>query len=296
MNLEPLKSDKLPGLYRTADSISNQSQKEYFWMALCYLTLLLVGSILAYITAFYPESQSLAIFSALAFLCSLGMNLAIYFIRPEASWYSARAVAESVKTRTWRWMMRADPYTDRDRIDQARKEFISDLKAILDQNREMANRIAGDHCADEPITDRMEEIRRWNFNDRFEIYKIGRIDNQLEWYKKKTAWNRKRSRQWLVVSIILNFAAIMLLLIKIAKPNLIMPIEIIAFLAGSALTWTQMKKFRELATSYGLTAHEISLIKGEASNVSDEQHFSEFVLNSENAFSREHTQWVARKE
>jgi len=172
MNLEPLKSDKLPGLYRTADSISNQSQKEYFWMALCYLTLLLVGSILAYITAFYPESQSLAIFSALAFLCSLGMNLAIYFIRPEASWYSARAVAESVKTRTWRWMMRADPYTDRDRIDQARKEFISDLKAILDQNREMANRIAGDHCADEPITDRMEEIRRWNFNDRFEIYKI----------------------------------------------------------------------------------------------------------------------------
>ena len=86
------------------------------------------------------------------------------------------------------------------------------------------------------------------------------------------------------------------MLVKISNPSLMLPIEVIAFLAGAALTWTQMKKFRELATTYGLTAHEITLVKGEAVNIADDLHFSEYVLNSENAFSREHTQWVARKE
>jgi ABC-type multidrug transport system fused ATPase/permease subunit len=296
MNSVTISSEDLPGLYRTADSISEASQKEYFRLALGYLAFLFFGSILAFLTAFWPASKSIAIASAVSFLGSLLLILFIYFQRPETAWYSARAVAESVKTRAWRWMMRAEPYTEREKIEQARIELISDMRTILDQNREMANRIGGEHCTGEAITRLMETIRAMKFSERFEVYKSARIDDQLDWYQRKTLWNRRRSKQWLSVSIGLNACAIILLLIKIAEPAHIVPVEIVAFLAGAALTWTQMKKFRELATSYGLTAHEITLIKGEAANVSDELQFSEFVLNSENAFSREHTQWVARKE
>lgn len=291
-----IESKDLPSLYRTADSISNASQTEYFRISLAYLFCLFSGSILAYTTAFYPDSKWLAIASTIAFLASLGLNLLLYFQRPEASWYSARAVAESVKTRSWRWMMRADPYIDRESISIARKEFIQDLKAILDQNKQMANRIAGEDCSGDAITDAMEKVRKSTFSERLSIYKDQRVQNQLNWYQSKTIWNRKKAKLWFGVSVSLNSTAVVLLLVKIAESNLTLPIEIIAFLAGSALTWTQMKKFRELATSYGLTAHEITLIKGEAVNIMDEDQFSEFVLNSENAFSREHTQWVARKE
>lgn len=291
-----ISSQDLPGLYRTADSISETSQKEYFYLALGYMAFLFFGSILAFLTTFWPTSKPIAIASAVSFLGSLSLILFIYFQRPETAWYSARAVAESVKTRAWRWMMRAEPYTEREKIEQARIELINDMKAILDQNREMANRIGGEHCDGDAITEKMEEVRAMDFSERFELYKQARINDQLEWYQQKTLWNRRRSKQWLSVSIGLNVCAIILLLVKIAEPDHILPIEIVAFLAGAALTWTQMKKFRELATSYGLAAHEITLVKAESANVSSEGQFSEFVLNSENAFSREHTQWVARKE
>jgi hypothetical protein len=296
MLIDSLDEESLPSLYRTADSISASSQKEHFNFAIGYLGLLFLGSILAYMTSFCPDSKSIAIAAALSFLGSLALSLVAFFQRPESSWYSARAVAESVKTRAWRWMMRAEPYTDRESIEQARKEFISDLKAILDQNREMANRIDGTHCCGDAITNKMESIRRMGFDERFEVYKSARIQNQLGWYQRKTLFNRRRAKQWLSVSVCLNVMAIFLLLCKISDPTLSLPIEVLAFLAGSTLTWSQMKKYRELATSYGLTAHEITLVKGEAANISEERHFSEFVLNSENAFSREHTQWVARKE
>jgi hypothetical protein len=65
--------------------------------------------------------------------------------------------------------------------------------------------------------------------------------------------------------------------------------------ASAALTWLQAKKHNELSLSYVLAAQEIVLIKGEALSVNSEKKLSGFVLDAENAFSREHTQWVARK-
>ena len=65
--------------------------------------------------------------------------------------------------------------------------------------------------------------------------------------------------------------------------------------ASAVLSWLQAKKHRELSTSYSLAAHEIVLIKGEVVSIQTESNLSDFVMNSENAFSREHTQWAARK-
>ncbi|NKC17160.1 MAG: SLATT domain-containing protein [Gammaproteobacteria bacterium] len=60
-------------------------------------------------------------------------------------------------------------------------------------------------------------------------------------------------------------------------------------------TWLQAKKHNELNSSYSLAIHEIGIIKGKAEFVETEEQFSDFVMSSENAFSKEHTQWVARK-
>jgi hypothetical protein len=86
-----------------------------------------------------------------------------------------------------------------------------------------------------------------------------------------------------------------MLLYRIKDPITSLPIEVIAAAASSVLTWLQAKKHNELNSSYSLAAHEIVLIKGEAVSVKEVPHLSEFVMNSESAFSREHTQWVARK-
>ncbi len=61
------------------------------------------------------------------------------FRKPEDIWYNGRAVAESVKTRTWRWVMKAEPYDKAESNEQIKREFLKDLKAILDQNRSLSH-------------------------------------------------------------------------------------------------------------------------------------------------------------
>ena len=58
----------------------------------------------------------------------------------------------------------------------------------------------------------------------------------------------------------------------------------------------QIKKFNELNSSYTLTAHEIGIIQTRLQDVEAEEEFSDFVNEAELAFSREHTQWVARQD
>ncbi len=84
-------------------------------------------------------------------------------------------------------------------------------------------------------------------------------------------------------------------IINIYQADLKLPIEVLAVAASSILTWLQAKKHNELSSSYSLTAHEIILIKSETSRIESEEDFSEYIINCENAFSREHTQWFARK-
>jgi hypothetical protein len=95
----------------------------------------------------------------------------------------------------------------------------------------------------------------------------------------------------------LHAAAFVMLLIKIANPDLdVLPTQAAVIAGGSVLTWIRTKKYQENANAYSLTAHEIGIIKQEGASVESESELSDFVKDSENAFSREHTQWVARKD
>ncbi|MBD3715705.1 SLATT domain-containing protein [Klebsiella pneumoniae] len=72
------------------------------------------------------------------------------------------------------------------------------------------------------------------------------------------------------------------------------PISILTTIASSLVGWIQVKRYSELSASI-LTAHEIGVIKEQASYVSSESDFSSFIRDAETAFSREHTQWIARR-
>ncbi|HEL3238443.1 TPA: SLATT domain-containing protein [Stenotrophomonas maltophilia] len=67
-------------------------------------------------------------------------------------------------------------------------------------------------------------------------------------------------------------------------------------IASGALAYLQSKRYSELAASYALTAHEIGVVEEQLAQVKGEREFSLFVGDAENAFSREHTQWEARKD
>lgn len=285
-------SNELPGLYQSADQASVNAQQNYFRALRWYLILLICAAFVSYAN---PNDVVGALLSVGLFLITLGILIFIRVQRPDDTWYNGRAVAESVKTRSWRWMMRAEPYEDCENIEIVSRQFISDLKAILEQNRSLSHFLRSTSAAKDPVSDIMKKVRSCTVAERLSVYIDQRVQNQVEWYWHKALFNKRRAQQWFWVSVFLHAAAIAMLLYHIKDPAFLLPVEVIATAAGAALTWLQAKKYNELNSAYALTAHEIVLIKGESDSVHDEKQLSEYVVNSEAAFSREHTQWVARK-
>jgi hypothetical protein len=66
--------------------------------------------------------------------------------------------------------------------------------------------------------------------------------------------------------------------------------------ASPLIAWTQLKKYEEQATMYGLTAQELRSVEDRARHVTDEEQFTRFVLTAESAISREHALWLTRRE
>lgn len=285
-------SSDLPGLYQTANQASLDAQNGYFSGLKWYLILLTCAALVSYAS---PNSVCGAIISAVLFLITLGILIFIRVKRPDGVWYNGRAVAESVKTRSWRWMMRADPYQDRVKPEIVSGNFINDLKAILDQNKGLSHSLQSVSAISDPISARMKEIRGLSTEERLRFYVDQRITNQANWYWQKASFNKRRAQQWFWVSVSLHSLAILMLLLRIRYPSLSLPIEVIATAAGAVITWLQAKKHNELNSAYTLAAHEIIFLRGESSFVKTEDQLSEYVVNSEAAFSREHTQWAARK-
>lgn len=287
-----LEESDFPALYNASDKASLEAQGNYFRALRLYLVLLVLA---AFVSFYWPLHVYGAISSAALFLITLGILVWLKMRKPEETWYNGRAVAESVKTRTWRWVMRADPYDREISEDQAQRELLSDLKAIFDQNRSLSDSLEWVPELGGAISEKMISLRNLPWEDRLKIYKTDRIDNQSVWYSKKSLLNKRRAKQWFIVSALLHLLAVLMLLYRIKEPSTSLPIEVAAAAAGAILTWVQAKKHIELNSSYALAAYEIIHIKAESVSVRDERHLSEFVINSESAFSREHTQWSARK-
>lgn len=287
-----LEHDTLPGLYQSADLASRKAQSNYFGALKIYLFLLVVAALISFA---WPTDSYGAVVSTGLFLITLGILIYLRVNRPDDTWYNSRAVAESVKTRSWRWVMCAEPYEYVDNIESVSKQFISDLKTILNQNESLSKALEPSAGLKEPISSVMNSIRRLPVEERLALYRKQRLDNQAIWYSKKSQFNKRRSRQWFWVSVTLHVLAIAMLLYRIKAPSVSLPVESVAVATGAVLTWLQAKKHNELNYSYVLAAHQIALIKGESVDVKKEQNLSTFVLDSENAFSREHTQWTARK-
>lgn len=226
----------LPGLYQSADQASLKAQAVYYNALRAYLVLLVIA---AFVSFCWPKDSYAAIASASLFLITLAILIFIRVKRSDDVWYNGRAVAESVKTRAWRWMMRAEPYQDCDNVEIVSKQFINDLKAILNQNRSLSDVLESNAGVEAPISEVMAGIRNKPVGDRLEIYKQQRIDNQSNWYALKSAFNKRRAKEWFWVSIFLHSSAIVMLLYRIQDPIISLPVEVIATAASAVLTWLQ---------------------------------------------------------
>lgn len=224
MNSKRLEASAFPALYQAADKASLDAQAQYYLALRSYLFLLVVA---AFVSFYWTNAPYGALISAALFLVTLGILIWLKVQKPEDTWYNGRAVAESVKTRTWRWMMKAEPYENNVPDEQIQKEFLTDLKAILAQNRSLSSSLEWTPSLGEAISEDMKTIRKLSLRERLDVYKKERIDEQSIWYSKKSQFNKKRARQWFVVSIFLHSTAVLMLLYRIKEPTAALPVAVV---------------------------------------------------------------------
>ena len=286
-----MKHEDYPALFLDADAASNRYQARFLRLIRGeYITLFFAAVFsMSFLTGVvYYLLYAGIFFTGLLILVSRAQS------KPEQWWYRCRALAESVKTLTWRYMMHAAPFGDND--EQAKLRFRDELHEMFRQNKDTAQQITSDWSGNHQITKAMEGVRAMSRADRMAYYLERRVDEQRAWYSRKSRTNRDSAQFWIWVSGTAYVLAGSMALARIALPDWpYWPIEPLIVIAASIVGWMQIKKFNELAAAYTVAAHEIGLIRPKADVVSDEEQFSEFVNDAEKAFSREHTLWIARQ-
>jgi len=292
-----MKNEDYPGLFLAADRASLSAQRIYIRLQVAYLSSLILGSVVGGVTSLVSDKQSSYLYLAIALIYVFGLLILLLARarRDDQTWFDCRAIAESVKTATWRFMMNVPPFQC---ISTADEQFIKVLQEIRKARPNSEKAIASYINADAPlITDFMWQVRSSPFTKRKKIYILSRLCEQKSWYSRKANMNARSGAKWFWIIGSLQAIAVAIAMTQTTigslKFNLV---PILTTCVAVIIAWSHMKRHDELAKAYSLAAQELGELEVIAKGLSHESEFGQLVEQVEEAISREHTLWCARRD
>jgi len=286
-----------PGLYQAADIASASAQKTYLLLQQTYLASLIIGGMMGMLTSLFTGTALKGAYTVMAIVLAIGL-LILWIGRSrqdDNAWFDCRAIAESVKTATWRYMMMASPFQNHGVIDQ---DFISELQEIRKARPDCQKHFVSVPAAkNPPITDFMRRLRESTYEDRKHFYIDQRLCDQKSWYFGKAKVNADESVRWFWWTAGLQSVALIVAIIQASAGGLgFNMIPILTTCAAVVAAWNQMKRHDELKKAYALASQELNELEAIARNLSNESDFPQLVEQVEETISREHTMWCARRD
>ena len=289
-----IEESEFPALYHAADRNSLDGQRRFLTATQLRLVMLVVAAVFGLVIWRRGRADLAAVVAGAAFAVALAAEHYLLRRRPDRLWYDGRAVAESAKTLTWRYLVGGSPF-GREEVNEREAD-----KLLLDRFRQITGSLGGAHLV--PITGAAEQIspalRRFRslpLEERRELYRNGRIGGQQAWYARTARWNERRATQW---SLVLTTLEALGLAGGVLKATGVLRVDLLglasAVVAGGA-AWVQAKQHQTLANAYAVTSQELSTISGQVDWASTEQEWAHFVDQAEEAISREHTLWRASR-
>ncbi|MFY0255931.1 DUF4231 domain-containing protein [Chitinophaga sp. 30R24] len=286
-----------PGILRAAEKVSRSSQRSYIGLM---KTNLIFGIVGAAITIYNFEQVDPKVyvycFSLLLLLGALCLTVIVKRCNFEDLWYQARALSESIKTLMWRYVTCSEGFESSSSSISIQTKFNQQIMELRKQFPDLEERMDVRLLKEASISEEMNQVRSLGWKDRQTIYFNERIVNQIEWYAKKSKYNKKMRNGWFAVVVGCQALSVIASLFLIINPasswNLV---GLFTTISAAAIAWVEMKQFHELAQAYTTTVAELGLIRSLNNHLQSEDQFSKFVLDSENAISREHTMWLAQR-
>lgn len=289
---KPIDESEFPAMYLSADRNSLRGQRRFLTGVRVRLVALVIAAGFGGFTITVDGADAAGIGSAVAFGCALMTELYLLKARPDRAWYDGRAAAESTKTLTWRFIVGGAPFGK----DKARE--LEAERRLLARFEEIAGDLRGIHLLPiarqrRQITSEMRRIRELSLEERRRQYRVGRIDNQRDWYASKGRWNERRATAWAIALACLEalgLAGAILKAVGLVEINLL---GLAGALVAAGAAWIQTKQYQTIASAYAVAAQELASIGTRIEWASSEAEWSHFVDQAEEAISREHTLWRA---
>ena len=122
-------NEDYPSLYRYGNAASLKAQGTYLFLHRLYLGSLALGSVASALAAIGCQAMNTYLYTGLAIVLVVGLLIlwAMRARQDEKIWFDGRAVAESVKTAAWRFMMKAPPFHANSGAEEL---FLAELKEI----------------------------------------------------------------------------------------------------------------------------------------------------------------------
>jgi hypothetical protein len=271
------------------------AQRRYLFLVRTNLIALAIGATAGSIVL--PAGlggKGIAAVAAFALVVALVTTLLIQVKSFERTWYGGRAVAESVKTLAWRYMVRAEPF-DESRAAEVDSLFADRLSQVLKDSATLNVHLKAP--VGDQITIEMREARAASFDTRRDLYAECRIRDQQLWYSANAERNEIAGNRLFLAIWTINAFAILAAICMIIWPTLILNTTgIFATVAASLFAWLQVRRHQELSQSYAVAVAELGFVHSKALHIRSEAVFAEFVADAEAAISREHILWVARRD
>jgi len=280
-----------PELRTLADAASNAAQKTFLMLnvaQLCFLALSVFASGISPSSELHKHEVSwgVAILMALALVCTIALRLGNFDVR----WFKCRAFAENAKSLAWRYVM-----VGGDDCASPRDTYLTEWSRLKQRMPELQRDFALAGESGQLITQWMIDVAQKSLEDRLLIYRKHRVDDQIKWYASNAKRNARKQSRWFWALFLIEVFAIAYASLQ---AWLLLPVNLVGFVAtiGSGIVaWSQTKRHSDLSTSYAIAAEDISLISEKFRYIKDQHAMNDFVDNIEEAVSREHSMWLARR-
>jgi SMODS and SLOG-associating 2TM effector domain 3/SMODS and SLOG-associating 2TM effector domain 1 len=286
-----------PTTWRAATAVAALAKRRYYALLFLQLGSAFLGALFSAVSAAVESpatGQWYRQASAVALLVSFVVLLVGRVLRTDAIWWDARAVAESLKSSAWRFMMHLAPFKSADGAtpdELFRVQVRETLKARSDISAALERRRDDDPNEISPL---MQQTRRAPFEERRAFYTERRLNDQRRWYHGQARLHDRARELYFFVAILAQLGAVLVAFLQ-WRPWRLNIVPLLVAISASVTAWAQAKRHEESAQAYALASQELDVMAVRLDAAGGESAFEAAVAETEAAISREHTMWMARR-
>jgi hypothetical protein len=270
--------------YRGWAKLARDTQAATQRWNLVALILVCAAAVFGAIGSIAPASWSSWAASAATLASALGAYFGKQFVGAgnEADWIQARAVAEGIKSECYRYAARSGPY----RVGEAEA-----AKLLADRANEIAKQATDKGLVrrDDPVgtsTDKREPpdplTKDW--------YKTGRIQNQIDYYKKGRQENESAANMLWWVALVAGVAAVVFGALGAWAQRYAPWISVMTTIAASIAAYGLIDRRKYLITSYAAMQSSLEQILG--LDAAAPSNIADLVTTTEDLLEGEHKAWL----